>query len=131
MLQHISTIEDLEKEAEEIDSFLNTTYSEEIAEMTERLINLGVKLARTGKMFADSRFHQDKATTNSILNNVDTGLTSLNLKKLIESTCYRENYIVNWIERLNKTIVHQIDSIRTLISLAKEDLKYNLFNNQT
>lgn len=128
MLLNILSLDDLEKEATEIDSFLNITCSDDINEMSERIRDLGVYLARSGKMLADSKVHQDKAITESILNNLNTGLSANNLKKLIESTCYRENYMVNWLDRLNRTITHQIDSLRTLISLAKEDLRYNLFN---
>lgn len=130
MLLKISTLEEIEKESQLIDDFLNVTYSDDINELSERLIDLGVYLARTSKLLADSKVHQDKAVISSTLKNIDIDISPSNLKKLIESTCYRENYLVNWLDRLNRTTVHQIDSVRTLISRVKEELKYEYFNNQ-
>lgn len=121
MLNHINTIEQLEKEAEQIDAFLNITCSEEPVEALNRGNDLSVYLARTSKMLADAKYWHDEALNNSILNKLreQLDISPMIFKKFIESSIKRENYLVNWIDRLNSTCVHQIDFLRTVISYAK------------
>lgn len=121
MLDHINTLEQLEKESKQIDDFLNVTCSEQPEEALGRGNDLLVYLARTGKMLSDAKYWQDEAVNNSIINKLkdQLDLSPMILKKFIESSCKRENYLVNWIDRMNRTCVHQIDFLRTVVSFAK------------
>ncbi|MFA5299887.1 MAG: hypothetical protein WC389_17010 [Lutibacter sp.] len=121
MLLQIETLEQLEEQAKVIDDFLNITCSENPEECVDRGLDLMAYLARTSKMLADAKYHQDQAVQNSIVAQLKLGVSASILKKLIESTCKRENYLVNWIDRLNSTIVHQLDFMRTVISKAKAE----------
>lgn len=131
MLDHISTLDQLEVEATQIDEYLKITCSDDPGEAVEVGNNLVVYLARTGKMLADAKYHQDDAVKNTTL--VEIGmkrnLSPTIMKKLIEASTKRENYLVNWIERLNRSCTHKIEWLRTLISKAKEEMKYQNFTN--
>lgn len=123
MLDHISTPDQIEKEAIEIDSFLQVSCSEDPEEAVARGNDLVVHLARSGKMLADAKWHKDKALTDSIIKNMgeQMGIPASILKQLVDASCKRENYLVNWLDRINRTCVHQIDWLRTVVSKAKEE----------
>ena len=42
--------------------------------------------------------------------------------KFISSQTATINHIVNWLDRINRTLVHAGDNIRTQISFAKQDM---------
>lgn len=125
MLLNIQTIEELEHDINDIDNYLNITCSEDPNECIERGLTLMVYLARTSKMLADARYHKDRAVKASILKELRLDISASILKQLIESTCERENYLVNWVDRINSTIVHQMDMIRTIISKSKVEMYQN------
>ena len=70
MLDHINTLEQLEKESKQINDFLNMTCSEQPEEALGRGNDLLVYLARTGKMLSDAKYWQDEAINNSIINKI-------------------------------------------------------------
>ncbi len=125
MLDNILNIEGLEEEAKEIDSFLNITCSDNPEEVIERGNDLAVYISRTGKMLADAKYWKDKALTESIIRELgrQAGCPASVLKQLVDAACKRENYLVNWIERLNKAATHQLDWLRSVLSKAKEELR--------
>ena len=128
MLEHISTLCDLEKEAIEIDAFLNITSSDEMNEVVERGNDLAVYISRTGKMLADSKYWKDQKLKSSVFKTLQetakmAGLSVTTINKLIDANCETENYMVNWIERLNRAATHQLDWLRTLVSKAKEEMR--------
>jgi hypothetical protein len=127
----ITSLDDLEREALEVDSFLKVTCSEDPNEALQRGNDLSVYLARTNKMLADSKHWCDEAINiNTILVHQTYKTMSPTIqKKLIESMCKRENYLVTFVDRLNRTAVHQLDFVRTIISLAKEEMKFAGFSN--
>lgn len=131
MLTHIATIEQLETEAKEIHDYLTITCSEDPNEAIERGNDLAVYLARTGKMLADSKYWQDEAIKNSTVAELGKAMKippSI-LKDLIAASTKRENYLVNWIGRLNSGCVHQLDWLRTMISKAKEEMRLQGYQN--
>jgi hypothetical protein len=128
MLEHISTLESLEKEAKEIDAFLNISCSDDMNEVVGRGNDLAVHISRTGKMLADSKWHKDQKLKSSIIKTLQetakmAGLSVTTINKLIDANCETENYLVNWIDRLNRTATHQLDWCRTLVSKAKEEMR--------
>jgi hypothetical protein len=128
MLEHIGTIEALEKEAIEIDNFLSITCSEDINEVVQRGNDLAVYISRTGKMLADAKFHKDQKLKTSIIKTLQetakmASLSVTTINKLIDANCEVENYMVNWTDRLNRTATHQLDWCRTLVSRAKEEMR--------
>lgn len=130
MLDHITSPYEIEQEAIAIDAYLNITCSEDINECILRGNDLVVHLARTGKLLADCKYWQDKAVGDSIIREFgqQAGLSPSILDKLVKASCKHENYLVNWLERLNRTIVHQLDFLRTIISKTKAEMQYQNFN---
>jgi len=128
MLDHISTLEALEMEAKEIDSFLSITCSDDMNEVVDRGNDLAVHINRTGKMLADAKWHKDQKLKTSIIKTLQetakmANLSITTINKLIDANCETENYMVNWIDRLNRTATHDLDWCRTLVSKAKEEMR--------
>ena len=123
MLNHISSIEQLEKEAGEIQDYLEITCSEDPEECIARGNDLVVYMARSGKMLADAKYHKDQALANSIIRSLgeQAGAPATVLNKLVDAACKRENLLVNKIERIHRTCIHQVDWLRTVVSKAKEE----------
>jgi len=67
MLTYISTLDELEVEAQTIDEFLQTPCSDDAGEAVQRGNDLVVYLARSGKMLADAKYHKDQALATSII----------------------------------------------------------------
>ncbi len=119
-------IDDLLQEAQEIQSFLESVpyNNEDPNELAIRLTYLNNYMARSGKMLADAKMMQDSAVaaayaehTKSILK-----MPATIAQKFIASQTVNENYLVNWLDRINRTCTHQSDNIRTQISFAKEQM---------
>lgn len=126
MLTDITPLDNLETEAKGIDSYMNVTCSEDPNEAVARGNDLTVYLARTGKMLADAKYHQDIAINENTILVTETykSMPPSTKNKLIEAMCQRENHLVNWLERLNRACTHQLDWLRTVISKAKEEMRF-------
>lgn len=125
MLTHITSIEKLKEEAEKIQAFLEITISDNIEEAKQRATDLSVYNARTGKMLADAKYHLADKMKSEVMDIIrfqakDAYATAKAVNLLCDSVCRDEKYLVDWFERLNRATVHQIDIIRTFISLEKE-----------
>jgi len=120
MLDYISSMEQLEKDSLEIQAFLDITCSEDANEAVYRGNKITFYMARSSKMLADAKYHRDMAREDLRLK-INESLAPSVLKLFIESATQRENYLVNWIERLNSTCSHQLDWLRTVISKAKAE----------
>jgi len=127
----ITSKDGLLQECVSMQFFLDVTVSEEINEIQERGNMLSMYLARSGKMLADAKYYKDVATKKAIIENKDLGLSPMVFNELIRSTTFDENYIVNWLERINRTCTHQMDWLRSVLSKAKEDLRQSNFGNFT
>lgn len=49
-------------------------------------------------------------------------------KEILKSACAEENKIVNWLDRINRTCVHQSDNLRTQLSFEKEQIRQMGYN---
>jgi hypothetical protein len=131
----ITPPEDILTELRAIDSFLNITCSEEIEEVVNRGNELAVWIARSGKLLADSKYHLDKKMKSEVIETLreqarSQKVSSTAINKIIGSLCAEEQYLVNWSERINRSCVHSMDWCRTLISKAKEEMKFSgMYNN--
>jgi hypothetical protein len=128
MLNYITPPEDLKSESLKIQEFLEITCSEQAEEVVQRGNDLAVYIARTGKMLADAKHFQDQRKKDSImiqLKEIGKGakIPASTLNDLINASCKEENYLVTWIDRLNRSATHQMDWCRTLVSKAKEEMK--------
>ena len=120
--EHITP--DVVQELTEIQLFIDSEYTEDVAVLIPRLTRIGAYMSRTGYLKAVAESDRDRAMaavfsehSKAILKMPATVST-----KFIGSQCARENYYCTWIDRINRTCTHQADIIRTQISFAKEDL---------
>ena len=127
MLDNITPYNALFSEAKEIQSFAEITVSDNPQEIAERISDCGVYIARTGKMLADAKYHLNSKKREDIMNLIkqiaDERLSAKVQNSIIDSLCKDEQYLVGWIERLNRAITHQQDACRSLLSYEKEQLR--------
>ena len=125
-MDNITTIEALKSESTMIQSFLEITVSEQVEEVLERGNDLSVHIARTGKMLADAKYHLNEKMKSEVFSTLEktakqAGATSTAINAIIKSLCRDEQYIVDWVERLNRSATHQLEWCRTMVSKAKAD----------
>lgn len=130
----ISTLDELNEEATQIQSDLDVTQSEDANEAQERGNMLAAYISRTGKMLADAKYHLNDKKKSDIMDTLrmvakDTpNASTTSVNELIKSLCKEEQYLVDWIERLNRTATHQLEWCRTVISKAKAEMAIGSFN---
>lgn len=105
-------------------SFLEITTSDNPQELVQRLTDINVYMARSGKLLADAKLLQDNAMNEVYDRHVDfiCRVPATIASKFTTSKLADVNYLVNGLDRINRTSVHQGDNIRTQISFAKQDL---------
>ena len=120
--------EELTKEAQKIQDFLEITMSDNPQEVIERGSDLQVYMARTGKMLADAKYilnEQKRNETMDIVRDfiIDQKLSAKVQNALIDGLCREKQYLVDWIERLNAACTHQLDWCRSVNSKNKEEMR--------
>ena len=87
-------------------------------------------MARSGQMLAEAKKRlRDKKSSEiseTILKIAKQNFLSAKAQNaLVESIAQEENFLVDWLDRINKTCTHQIDALRSLLSYEKENLRLN------
>lgn len=112
------------KEIQEMQDFLEITTSDDPKELVQRLTDINIYLARSGKLLADAKAFQDSVMAgvyekhSAFISRVPATIAT----KFVSSQCVTANQIVTWLDRINRTLVHAGDNIRTQISFAKQDM---------
>ena len=127
----ITPFDKIKEELKEIQSDIEVEASEDANEAVYRGNKLAVHMARTGKLLADAKIHQDRKLSSEVVENLKkvVQLPASTANKFVDALCYDENYLVNWCDRVNRSCTHQLDWCRTIISKAKAEM--SAFNNQT
>ena len=117
-------------EAKKIQDYLEVTLSDNPEEITQRIKDLSVYMARSGLMLAEAKKRlRDKKSSEiskTILEIAKQNFLSAKAQNaLVESIAQEENFLVDWLDRINKTCTHQIDALRSLLSYEKENLRLN------
>lgn len=129
MLDNITPISQLYEEANQIQQDLELTLSENGTEATFHGNDVAVYMARTGKMLADAKYHLNKKKQTDIINSLQVvaketpHATAKAVNALVDSACREEQYLVDWIGRLNATATHKLEWCRTVVSKAKEEMR--------
>ena len=118
-------LEEFQSECETMQEFLESRASDTPELMLERLTQINSYLARSGMLLADAKLIQDNERAALYLNNVDVikKMPVSTAKAFIESQTGEINYYVNWLDRINRSLVHVGDNLRTQVSYAKEELR--------
>lgn len=120
----------LQEEARQISSYLQTTIQGSPEEIQERMADTMVYVARTGEMLAEAkrllRRRKSEEIQNTILTIAKENCLSAKVQNaLLDSIAEDEAFLVDTLDRLNATATHQLDALRTLLSYEKEALRLN------
>lgn len=77
-------------------------------------------LARSAEILGECQFVYDRARGEAASEATAQGLSGNVAKDFITGQCATENRLLLLAERLNSTLVHQIDAVRTLLSYEKQ-----------
>lgn len=120
---------ELEKLTEELNNIYNycvTTYNENNGEeLNSRITNLNIHLARSSSLLGWAQFYYDKAQGDEAeklvkeQETVGVKISPTVFKQLINGRTVNEAKVLKFTERLNRTITHQIDGVRSQLSYLK------------
>ena len=118
------------QEIKEISDYLNITCSNNPQEIQERISTIMVYMMRTGEMLADAKKMLRRKKSDEIQNTIiqiakENCLSAKIQNALLESIAEDEAFLVDRLDRLNASCVHQLDALRTLLSFEKESLRLN------
>lgn len=115
---------ELVKEVKQLYDWLNKPLDRSSPEaLLEELDLRGQYLARSAEIMADAQVILDRKRGKAAESHIGTGESWNIVKSLIEASCQEEKRLNIQAERLNATITHQMDEIRTLISFEKESMR--------
>jgi hypothetical protein len=122
-------MESIKKECGMIQAELECVIPSDINAVIDHAKNIAVYHARAGQMLADAKMLLRKKKSSEIADmivKIAKGgyLSSKAQNALVESIAQEENYLVDWLDRINSMCVHQLDLCRTIISKEKEEMKF-------
>ena len=119
-------LEKLTEQLNEIYGYCVVTYNEKDGnELSDRVTNLNVYLARSSSLLSWAQFYYDKAQGEEaekiLMEEKQKGIkiSPTVFKQLINGRTVSEAKVLKFTERLNRTITHQIDGIRSQLSYLK------------
>jgi CHASE3 domain sensor protein len=119
----------LTKEADKIQEYLEITSSTNPEELQERLVTLMPYLARSGEMLAQAkrllRKKKSAEISKTIIAIAKESHLSASVQNALLEIAEDEHYLVDKLERLNRSCVHHIDALRSLLSYEREGLRLN------
>ena len=122
------TPEELKDQAREIQLFLETESSTNPEELSLRILKLMTFIASSGEMLSEAkkllRSRKSSEISKTIIAIAKEQCLSASVQNaLLDSICDDESFLVDFIERVNRTATHQLDACRSLLSYEKEQLK--------
>lgn len=117
-------------EIKRMQEYLEIETSDDPNEISERMRVINVYMARSSRMLAEAKGHRRKAERDvfSCLENVEK-MPANTVKKYLEVCAYEWYEIEDALENLYKTCVHSLDSLRSLLSYSKEDMRLSRIGN--
>lgn len=117
-------------EIKRMQEYLEIEVSDDASEITERIRVINVYMARSSRMLAEARGYRRKAERDVFDSMKDFGKIPANtMKKYLEVCAYEWYEIEDALENLYKTCVHALDSLRSLLSYTKEDMRLSRSGN--
>lgn len=117
-------------EIKQMQEYLEIETSDDPNEICERMRTLNVYMARSCRMLAEAKAHRRKAEKDVFGSLPDFQQMPANtLKKYLEVCAYEWYEIEDALESLYKACVHSIDSLRSLLSYSKEDMRLSRIGN--
>jgi hypothetical protein len=117
-------------EIKAMQEYLEIETSEDPNEICERIRTINVYMARSSRLLAEAKMHRRKSEKDVIGALPDFGNMPANtLKKYLEVCAYEWYEIEDALDNLYKTCVHALDSLRSLLSFIKEDMRLSRSGN--
>ena len=122
-------IEKMTREASGIQTFMEAEPTDEPVILAERLSYCNVYLARSGEMLAQAKQLLNEATVEVWEQKGDRLLKAgaQLAAKVIAGYCSEEQFLCDWLDRINRGLVHSSDNLRTLVSYAKANMVVNRY----
>lgn len=119
----------MKEEAQKIQDFLDITVSSDPAELVDRIATLMTYISRSGEMYAHAkmllRAKKTSEISKTIINIAKENCLSASVQNaLLDSICDEEAFMVDWLERINRSCTHQLDGLRSLLSYEKEQMRF-------
>lgn len=114
-----------QSECESMQAFLESYPSDSPDALVDRITTINSLLARSGKLLADAKLIQDELQSEVFIKHesVIAKMPVTTARSFIQSKTANINYYVNWLDRINRAMVHVGDNMRTQISFVKEELR--------
>ena len=127
-------LNELRERAKELQMFLETESSNNPEELTDRILKLMSYIAYSGEMLVEAkkllRSRKSSEISKTIIAIAKEQCLSASVQNaLLDSICDDEAFLVDFIERVNRTATHQLDACRSLLSYEKEQLKQVNYGN--
>ena len=125
----MTSLHNIELECQAVQDFLEEPIPDDVNAIAERGNQLSVYLARTGLLMKDAELHYNLSKASEVGKIIERVVKEAMLSAkvqnaLVDSISAKEQSLVTWTDRLHKTATRQLDWCRTLISKAKEEMKY-------
>ena len=122
------TAETIKSTAKEIQDYLVIVCSNNPEEIQERIVTIMPYLALSGEMLAEAKKLLRRKKSSEISKTIiaiakESCLSATVQNALLDSIAEEESYLVDMLERLNRSCTHQIDGLRSLLSYAKEEMR--------
>jgi uncharacterized protein YoaH (UPF0181 family) len=117
----------VKEEAKTIQDFLDVTVSTDPAELVDRIATLMTYMSRSGEMLAIAKKSLRAKKTTEISKTIiaiakEQCLSATVQNALLDSICEEEAFMVDWLERINRSCTHQIEGLRSLLSYEKAQM---------
>jgi hypothetical protein len=118
----------MKEEVQKIQTYLDVTVSSDPAELVDRIATLMVYMSRSGELLAQAkkmlRARKTAEISKTIISIAKEQCLSASVQNaLLDSICEEEAYLVDWIDRINRSCTHQIEGLRSLLSYEKEQMR--------
>ena len=110
------------KEIEEMRLFIEAEPPTEPQAISQRMSELSVRMARSGYILSELAMLKASRLKDLI------PLAPSIQKEILRASCAEENKVVNMLDRINRTCVHQVDILRTQLSFEKEQMRQIGYN---
>ena len=124
------------EEATEMQAYLETLPEDTPDALSERIKILAVYQARSGYMLAEAKKTLSEKKKTEIVNTIiaiakENYLSAKAQNALVDSIATDEQFMVDWLDRINAACKHQLDAVRSLLSFEKEVYKQNNYGTNT
>ncbi|MFW9597566.1 MAG: hypothetical protein ACMV0Y_06395 [Paludibacter sp.] len=115
-------------------NYLEVTPSDNPEELCERIKTLAVYQARSGFLLAEAKKTLSEKKKAEIVNTIiaiakENYPSAKAQNALVDSIATDEQFMVDWLDRINAACKHQLDAVRSLLSFEKEVYKTSNYGN--